>query len=128
MLENIHVMSLSPGRVRLKVCGLKKSNAFATTLCERIAVLPGIEKVEVNQTTCSLLVLYDKHLFATDKSAAALQQALAGQLSPEELERLRSALRSKESMETWQQALAGLLSPSEQNRLHSILQALVASL
>lgn len=57
MLNNAHVMSLSPGRVRLKLGQLKNSDALANNLRERLAALPGIEKVEVNQTTASLLVM-----------------------------------------------------------------------
>ena len=126
VLDGIHLMSLTPGRLRLKVRDLKHSKAFATTLCERLAVLPGIKKVEANQATCSLLVLYDQYLFTADSSVATLQQALVEQLSPEERELLRSILHSKEIMHRLQQALAELMSPPEQDRFHALLQSLVA--
>ena len=125
MLDGVHFMSLTPGRLRLKVRDLKNSKAFAATLCERLAVLPGIKKVEANQATCSLLVLYDQYLFATNSSVALLQRALVEQLSSEERELLRSILRSGETLHSLQQALANLLSPPERDRLHALLQSLV---
>lgn len=125
MLDDIRVLSLSPGRIRLKVHKLKHSHELVATLQRRITILPGVERLEINPTTCSLLLLYDKHLFARDESVRALQQALAGQLSDEERERLRAALAAGEQQRAQlQEALTGLLSTREQERLQGMLHSL----
>jgi hypothetical protein len=119
-------MSFTPGRVRFKVLELRRSVTLAATLRERITALPGVETVEINQTTSSMLVKYDRHLFAKNESVAALQRALARQLLPQELERLRSLLQSEESVAASRQALAELLSAQELERIYTMLQALVS--
>lgn len=119
-------MSLSPGRVRLKVGQLKNSDALADSLRERLAGLPGVEKVEVNQTTASLLVMYDTQLFATDESGKALQQSLAEQLTTQEVDSLRALLQSEETVAALRQGLFEALAPAELDRLHNMLQVLAS--
>jgi allophanate hydrolase subunit 1 len=119
-------MSFTPGRVRFKVPQIKHSATRAASLRERITLLPGIETVEVNPTTGSVLVKYDKHLFSRNESVAALRQALAKQLSAQEVELLRSWLQSEESVAASRQALVEILSPQELDRIHAMLQALAS--
>jgi hypothetical protein len=126
VIDGIKLMSFTPGRVRFKVLELSRSVTLAATLRERITALPGVETVEINQTTSSVLVKYDRHLFVNNESVAALQRALARQLLPQELERLRSLLQSEESVAASRQALAELLSAQELERIYTMLQALAS--
>lgn len=127
MLDDIRVLSLSPGRIRLKVQQLKRSPDLAAALRQRVADLPGVQRLDINPTTCSLLLLYDKQLFKKDDSVRALQQALTKQISAEERERLRATLASRERMDRWRQALTDALTAPEQERLHGMLHSLAGA-
>ena len=94
---------------------------LAANFHDRIATLPGIDKVEINQTTKSILIKYDQNFFATDDSVAALEQALERQLSTEERVQLRSLLQSQDSVEILRRTLAEQLSYHEIERIHAML-------
>lgn len=94
-------------------------------LCERVSELPGIIKIEIKQTTGSVVVLYDKQLFASNQSVENLRKALAKQLTSEELDRLRTLLQSEQSVANIRKSLSELLSSPEVDRLHAMLQSLV---
>ena len=126
MLNNARVMSLSPGRVRLKISQLKNSDALANNLRERLTALPGIEKVDINQTTASLLMMYDQQLFAADDNVEALRQSLAEQLTAQEVNSLRTLLQSEETVAALRQGLSEALAPAELDRLHNMLKALAS--
>lgn len=121
MFDDITLVSFVPGRLRLKLVHPEP----AAELHQRIAALPGINQVEINPTTQSILIKYDPDLFALDRSVVALQQALDRQLSTEERMQLRSFLRSQDSAETLR-ALAERLSPREIERIRAMLDHLAA--
>jgi copper chaperone CopZ len=121
VFDDITLVSFVPGRLRLKLVHLEPS----AELHQRIAALPGINKVEINPTTKSILVKYDQNLFASDRSVVALQQALDRQLSTEERMQLRSLLQSQNSGEALR-ALAKQLSPREIERIQAMLHHLAS--
>lgn len=126
MLNTVRVTSFSPGRVRLKVPGLRNSEALATEVYDRIVGLPGIHKIDMNRATGSVLLQYEKHLFADQTAVDALQQALDQQLSPNERAGLKQIVQSQETMNSVRQVLSAYLSPQELNRLQAMLIALAA--
>lgn len=125
MFDSVRVLSFTPGRVRLKVPNLGKLDELATDIYERITALPSVDKVEMNRNTGSVLIQYDKHLFADQSLVDALQQSLSAQLSPLELMPLRHFMESEESVSTLRQNLSQQLSSHELDRLHNMLLSLV---
>jgi heavy-metal-associated domain-containing protein len=55
-LKVVHAM---PGRIRVKISRLKGNTALARQIQQRLPAVPGIQRVEVNLVTGSLLVLYN---------------------------------------------------------------------
>jgi hypothetical protein len=125
VFDDITLVSFVPGRLRLKLGRVEPSVSLVADLHERIATLPGIDQVEINLTTRSILVKYDQNLFASDRSVVALQQALDRQLSTEERMQLRSLLQSQNSGEALR-ALAKQLSPREIERIQAMLHHLAS--
>jgi len=68
--EGIKVVHALPGRVRLKLAQVKGDLELARKAQEKFAAVPGIQKVEANPVTGSLLVLYD---LATPLAAETLE-------------------------------------------------------
>lgn len=126
MFDDLTIVSFIPGRLRFKIGNLDEAAMLTTIFHDRIATLPGIEKIEINQTTKSILIKYDQNLFATDGSIAALEQALERQLSTEERIEIRSFLQSQASVDALRGILAEQLSPREIERIHSMLCNLAA--
>jgi hypothetical protein len=58
-IEGLQVVHALPGRVRLKVAGVKGNPALARRAQEKLAQVPGIKQVAAQPTTGSLLVHYD---------------------------------------------------------------------
>lgn len=56
---NVQVAHQVPGRVRLKVPGVKDSPELVDQIKQMFNAIPGIEEVTVNQTTGSVVLLYD---------------------------------------------------------------------
>lgn len=124
MLNSVRVTSFSPGRVRLKVPDLRTSKVLANQIHDRITVLPGINKIDINPATGSVLLQYEKHLFADPAAVDALQQALDEQLSPLERAGLGRLVQSQAMMDSVRQVLSSYLSTQELNRLQTMLTAL----
>lgn len=59
MTEGIQVVHALPGRVRLKVAKVKGNPELARKAQEKFAAVPGIQKVEANPLTGSVLVFFD---------------------------------------------------------------------
>jgi len=126
VFDDIAIVSFIPGRLRLKISSSDEATMLADHAHSRIANLPGIDKVEINQTTKSILIKYDQNLFTTDQSVAVLQQALERQLTTEECVQLRSFLQSQDSVKILHQILAEQLSSQEIQRIHRMLCNLVS--
>ncbi|MER3424716.1 MAG: hypothetical protein C4293_17325 [Nitrospiraceae bacterium] len=63
-----------PGRIRLKISRLKQDSSLGRAIEERFSSVPGIERVEANTTTGSLLVLYDQERIGGIDSLLALSE------------------------------------------------------
>jgi len=58
-VEGIKIVSALPGRVRLRAAKFKRDPELARRASEKLAQVPGIQKVETNPLTGSMLVLFD---------------------------------------------------------------------
>jgi hypothetical protein len=58
-IGGIKIVHAMPGRVRVKISRVKEDSALAQAVQERLAAVQGIQRVEVNPITGSVLVLYD---------------------------------------------------------------------
>jgi len=85
----IHVAHAIPGRIRLKIDRLKGDATLAQTMRERVRSLPGVQHVETNATTGSLLVLYDEGVAGWSEHQRPLVQTVASMwgLRPDEVRR-----------------------------------------
>jgi hypothetical protein len=72
--NGIKVVSYFPGRIRLRVDKLKHDPGFAAAVQEKLQDVPGIKKLEVKESTGSILVVYDKKTLV---QPAASKQLLA---------------------------------------------------
>jgi hypothetical protein len=75
--EGIKVVHALPGRIRLKVAQVRENPALANQIQQRLTGVQGIQKVEVNPLTGSVLVLYDATATASPDSLRALAEPLA---------------------------------------------------
>ena len=74
--NRIRVTHAVPGRIRLKIAGLKGDPSLATEIPRELAEVPGIHDIEINAVTESVLVCYSIEMLATSHAAEALSQAL----------------------------------------------------
>ena len=75
-VEGIQVVHALPGRVRLKVAKVKGNPELARNAQEKLAAVPGIQRVEANPVTGSVLVLFDLASLAAE-SLEPLGEVLA---------------------------------------------------
>jgi hypothetical protein len=76
MIGGLNVTSFIPGRLRLKVEEIKRSDEFRQRLGKMLTRVPGIERVEVTASTGSLLVHYDAKIVARGTGRHALTLAI----------------------------------------------------
>jgi hypothetical protein len=74
----IKVVHAIPGRVRVKMARLKENPAEAREVQGHLSAVQGIQRVEVNPITGSVLILYDRTAFDSLESLLSL----AAHLSP----------------------------------------------
>ncbi len=114
-LKGITVVHALPGRVRLKIPQVKDNQELARQAQEKLGQAPGIQRVEANPTTGSVLILYDLAMLASLEALGPLGEIFA-ELFPEvALEELAAGLQ--ELMESGSEAhtttgLLGILSAS----------------
>lgn len=65
-----------PGRVRFKLAGLKADPSLGAIFQVRLATVPGIQTVEANPLTGSLLVLFDPETISSPSSLLNLSETL----------------------------------------------------
>lgn len=66
MLPEAHITHQAAGRLRMKIPAQKGNAAFFSSLKERFSSFPGVQKVEVNPLTGSVLVLHTIDLKEVD--------------------------------------------------------------
>ncbi len=81
-LKGITVAHALPGRVRLKLPRLKENPELASQAREKLGRVPGIQSVEANPATGSLLILYDLAMLASVEALGPLGE-IFGELFPE---------------------------------------------
>jgi copper chaperone CopZ len=79
---DIQIMHAVPGRLRLKVAKVRRDADFAREVRSRLGPLSGIQSVEVNPATGSVLVCYDTRTLASPERAQAVLDTVS-QLFPE---------------------------------------------
>lgn len=57
-LPEAFITHMAAGRLRIKIPSKKGESAYFSSLKERVSALPGIQKIEVNPVTGSVLVLH----------------------------------------------------------------------
>ena len=108
-LKGITVVHALPGRVRLKIPGVKNNPNLARQAQEKLGLVPGIQRVEANPATGSLLILYDLALLASVEALGPLGEIFA-ELFPEvALEELAAGLQELMEAGGAAQTTGGLL-------------------
>lgn len=72
----IRIVHAIPGRTRLKVAGLKTTPSLGLAIQTRLRAVPGIQTVETNPLTGSVLVLFDSETLTAPASLLALSETL----------------------------------------------------
>ena len=73
LLEAVTVLSDIPGRARLAVAGVRDDPRHGARLAERLRALRGVQSVQANRLTGSLLVRYDPDRLTLDQIRATLE-------------------------------------------------------
>jgi Heavy metal associated domain 2 len=75
-IAGIRVMHAIPGRVRVKITQLRDNPELAREIGERLSGVRGIQRIEANPLTGSLLVLYDAEEMTSLESLFALSDTM----------------------------------------------------
>jgi hypothetical protein len=81
-VQGIEIVHALPGRVRVKIARLKGDPALAGESQKKLGGVPGIQEIEANPVTGSVLIHYDKKQLMSLESLQALSETLA-QLVPD---------------------------------------------
>src|SRR5262249_8891781 len=73
----VTVAHAMPGRLRLKVAGIRGNPDLAADLQQRLVAIPAVQNVEVNTVTSSVIIGYDAAALTTDDSFRTLATSLA---------------------------------------------------
>lgn len=73
----VTVAHAMPGRLRLKVAGIRSTPDLAKDLHQRLAAIPAVQNVVVNTVTNSVIIHYDPAALTTDDSFRTLAISLA---------------------------------------------------
>lgn len=79
-IQGIEIVHALPGRVRLKVARLKGDPALAGEAQIQLKGVPGINEIEANAITGSILIHYDKEQLMSPEPLAALSGTLSALL------------------------------------------------
>jgi hypothetical protein len=112
--EGIRVVHASPGRIRLKVAGVKDNPVLAEEIRRRIATAQGVQQVETNPITGSVLVLYNAARFDSPESHLTLADSLTSVLPGVDMRKMA---------ETWlaQFATGSVSAPSPAHSIAGVL-------
>ena len=99
--EGITVVHAIPGRIRLKVSQVRENPLVAHQIEQRLATIPGVQKVSVNPLTSSVLILYDTAVVTSPESFQTLAEPLSALLpgvAVKDLETLQTMLTNGTSV------------------------------
>jgi Heavy metal associated domain 2 len=91
-IKGIRVSHFIPGRVRLKAAAIKDNPPFARQVIELFEEIRGINQVEANFLTGSLLIEYEAAELRSPESADQLAEALRHLLPQVDREKVMSLL------------------------------------
>jgi Heavy metal associated domain 2 len=91
----IRVVHAIPGRVRVKIASLKENAALVRDVQGRLSGVQGIQRVEVNPITGSVLILYDRTAFESLDSLFSLAACLSPLFPDLDFSRLEGWLTSE---------------------------------
>jgi hypothetical protein len=91
----IRVVHAIPGRVRVKIAGLKENPALVRDVQGHLSAVQGIQRVEVNPITGSVLILYDRTAFEPLDSLLSLAACLSPLFPDLDFNRLEDWLTSE---------------------------------
>jgi hypothetical protein len=97
-LKGVTVAHALPGRVRLKIPRVKENPELARRAKKKLSQVPGIQGVEANPATGSLLILYDLAMLASVETLGPLGEIFADLFPEVSFEELTAGLQ--ELMET----------------------------
>lgn len=92
-LKGVTVAHAFPGRVRLKIPEVRGNPELARQAQEKLGRVPGIQRVEANPATGSLLILYDLALLASVEALGPLGEIFAELFPAVALEELAAGLQ-----------------------------------
>lgn len=75
-MTSVQVVHFLPGRVRLKVPAAKGNPAYIAQVREMFLLVPGVQSLDANPITGSVLIRYDTGRIVTKDAARALVAAL----------------------------------------------------
>ena len=75
-IDGIKVVSFFPGRVRLRIEKIEQEPGFGDKVQSSLEGIPGIKKLEVKESTSSVLVVYDKKKLKQPEASEQLMQQL----------------------------------------------------
>ncbi len=90
--HGIMIAHFIPGRVRLKAQSLKGNPALAQAIVDRFGVIKGVEAVEANHLTGSLVIAYNLAELQRPDSRRHLEEALLGLMPQLDKDKLRQLL------------------------------------
>lgn len=90
--HGIIIAHFIPGRVRLQARSLKGNPALAQIIVQRFGVIKGVEGVEANHLTGSLVIAYNLKELQRPDSRRHLEEALLGLMPQLDEDKLRQLL------------------------------------
>jgi len=78
----IKIMHAIPGRIRVKVAQLRENPTLAAQIQEHLALVPGVQKIEANTRTSSLILSYEAAALSSPEGFRAFAEPLTA-LFPE---------------------------------------------
>jgi len=125
---DIRIVHAIPGRVRLKVAGLKGDSSLGTAIQTRLGSVPGVQMVETQPLTGSVLVLFDPQTVTAPASLLTLSETLTD-LFPELDQTKLAEFLAQSATEavdlSWSESLADFLAGLS-GRLAGILGSLTS--
>ncbi|MGQ9687067.1 MAG: HMA2 domain-containing protein [Thiobacillaceae bacterium] len=91
--DEVRIVHALPGRVRLKVAAIKGKPGHAERLREVFAQVPGVQAIEYNTLTGSVLIRYDSRRLRAEDAAGRLRIVLQEHLPGLDVDAILNWLR-----------------------------------
>src|SRR5919197_459487 len=73
----VDVLHAIPGRLRVRIARLRGDAALAASVIDELSGVAGVEQIEANPVTGSLLIVFDPRRFQTGESLASLWSVIS---------------------------------------------------